>query len=105
LLTRKGVFDYFAQDLSTSEKDLVFATQGATQGDILDTPINSAAWHDKPSWFVIAENDQAISPQQEKDTAKRMGAHTLTVQSSHLPMLSVPDKVAAFMIEAIASFK
>jgi hypothetical protein len=45
-----------------------------------------------------------ISPDQEKDTAKRMGAKTLTLPTSHLPMLSQPAKVADFVIEAAASF-
>jgi pimeloyl-ACP methyl ester carboxylesterase len=103
LLTRKGVLEDFAQDLSVEEKSLILATQGATQSAILATPIKKAAWHSKPSWFVIASNDRAISPEQEISTAKRMGAKTLTLPSSHLPMLSQPEKVAAFVIEAAAS--
>src|SRR5450631_3464262 len=94
LLTHKGVFDFFAQDLAPAEKELVLAAQGATQGAILATPIKKAAWHSKPSWFVIASNDQTISPEQEASTAKRMGAKTLTVASRHVPMLSHPEQVA-----------
>jgi pimeloyl-ACP methyl ester carboxylesterase len=103
LLTRKGVFDYFAQDLTPEEKELVLAAQGATQSAILSTPIKKAAWHTKPSWFVVASNDQAISPDQESSTAKRMGAKILTLSSSHLPMLSHPQEVAEFVIEAAAA--
>jgi hypothetical protein len=54
---------------------------------------------------VIASNDRAISPEQEASTAKRMGSKTLTVASSHLPMLSQPEKVAEFVIEALGSFE
>jgi pimeloyl-ACP methyl ester carboxylesterase len=103
MLTRDGVFDHFGQDLTPAEKELVLAAQGATQGAILATTIGKAAWHFKPSWFVIASNDHAIAPEQEESTAKRMGAKTLTLASSHLPMLSQPDKVAAFIIEAAES--
>jgi pimeloyl-ACP methyl ester carboxylesterase len=103
LLTRKGIFDYFAQDLAPEEKELVFAAQGATQSAILSTPIKKAAWHTKPSWFVVASNDQAISPDQESSTAKRMGAKILTLSSSHLPMLSHPQEVADFVVEAAAA--
>jgi pimeloyl-ACP methyl ester carboxylesterase len=81
----------------------VFATQGATNGAVLGTPIKTAAWYTKPSWFVIAANDRMISPDQEKDTAKRMGAKTLTLPTSHLAMLAQPEKVANFVIEAAAS--
>jgi pimeloyl-ACP methyl ester carboxylesterase len=103
MLTRKGVEESFAQDLTQNEKDLIFATQAATQSAVLGTPITKAAWHSKPSWFVIASNDRAIAPEQEIATAKRMGSKTLTLPSSHLPMLSHPADVAAFILEAVAS--
>jgi pimeloyl-ACP methyl ester carboxylesterase len=104
MLTLKGVMEDFAQDLTPEEKALVFAVQGATQSAILGTPIKAAAWHTKPSWFVVASNDRTIAPEQELSTAKRMGAKILTVASSHLAMLSKPQEVAAFVIEAAASF-
>jgi pimeloyl-ACP methyl ester carboxylesterase len=103
VLTEKGVRESFAQDLSPAEQSLVFAVQGATQSVILGTPIKKAAWHSKPSWFVIASNDRTIAPEQEISTAKRMGAKTLTLATSHLAMLAQPEKVADFVIEASAS--
>lgn len=103
LLTPQGVIEDFAQDLSTEEKNVMVATQAATQGAILGTPITKAAWHSKPSWFVIASNDRAISPEQEISTAKRMGAKTLTLATSHVAMLAKPKEVADFMVEAAAS--
>ena len=105
MLTEKGVRESFAQDLSPAEQCLVFAVQGATQGAILGTPIKKAAWHSKPSWFVIAANDRTIAPEQELSTAKRMSAKTLTVASSHLAMLAQPEKVADFVTEAAASIE
>ena len=74
LLTAKGVKEDFAQDLPDEEQRLLLATQAATQAALLSTPIKAAAWHKKPSWFVVAANDRAISPEQEKMTAKRMNA-------------------------------
>jgi pimeloyl-ACP methyl ester carboxylesterase len=103
MLTPKGVKEDFAQDLSPADQSLVLAVQGATQSAILSTPIKKAAWHSKPSWFVIAANDRTIAPEQEISTAKRMGAKTLTLPTSHLAMLAQPDKVADFVIEAAAS--
>jgi pimeloyl-ACP methyl ester carboxylesterase len=103
LLTEKGLLEDFAQDLSTGEKQTMLATQAPTQGALLSTPIKKAAWRTKPSWFVIASNDRAISPEQEAFTAKRMNAKTLTLPSSHVAMLAQPQKVADFIIEAAAS--
>jgi pimeloyl-ACP methyl ester carboxylesterase len=103
LLTPKGVKECFAQDLIPEEQEVLLATQGATQGAILGTPIPSAAWHTKPSWFVVASNDRTISPEQEKATAERMGAKILTVPTSHVAMLAKPKEVAEFIIEAANS--
>ena len=105
LLTAKGVRENFAQDLPAGEKSIMVATQSATQGALLATTIKAVAWRTKPSWFVIAANDRTISPEQEISTAKRMNAQTLTLPSSHVPMLSHPDEVAAFVIEAASSIK
>jgi len=103
LLTAKGIAEDFAQDLSAEEKSTMVVTQGAIQGTILATRITKAAWHTKPSWVVISENDRAISPDQQKSTAKRMKAKTLSVPTSHVAMLAKPKEVAEFIAEAAAS--
>jgi pimeloyl-ACP methyl ester carboxylesterase len=71
---------------------------------VFGTAIKKAAWRSKPNWFVVAENDRAISPDQERSTAERMKAKILSLPTSHLPMLSQPQKVADFVIEAAKSF-
>jgi pimeloyl-ACP methyl ester carboxylesterase len=103
LLTEKGIYEDFAQDLSSEEKKLLVATQGPTQGAILGTVISHAAWHDKPSWVVIATNNRTIAPEQQKFTANRMGATILTLATSHVSMLAMPGEVADFIVEAAST--
>ena len=103
VLSEKGVMESFAQDLHEEERKLIHAVQGPTHNSILSTPIKHAAWHTKPSWFVVAQNDRVIAPEQEKATAERMKAKILTLQTSHLPMLAQPQKVADFIVSAAAS--
>jgi pimeloyl-ACP methyl ester carboxylesterase len=103
LVSPKGIRESFAQDLSPAEQQLVLATQGPFQSSIFGTPIPAAAWQTKPSWFVVASNDRAISPQQEKATAERMGAKILTLPTSHVAMLAKPKEVASLIIEAAQS--
>ena len=100
VLTPKGVMEDFAPDLSIAERDILLATQTPTQGAALGTEISTAAWRSKPSWFVVASNDRMISPEQERVTAKRMNAKTLTLPTSHVPMLSRPKEVADFIGQA-----
>jgi pimeloyl-ACP methyl ester carboxylesterase len=105
LLTPTGVMDDFAQDLTLAERKTMVSTQAATQGAILGTPITDAAWHTKPSWFVIASNDRTISPEQEKFTAERMKAKTLILPTSHVAMIAKPKEVTAFIADAAASLQ
>jgi pimeloyl-ACP methyl ester carboxylesterase len=97
VITPKGILEDFAQDLPLAEKTLLIATQGPTQSAALGATITTAAWHTKPSWFVIASNDRMISPEQERVTAKRMNATTLTLATSHVAMLAKPKEVADFI--------
>ena len=102
--TPKGILEDFAPDLPIAEQQLLLATQTPTQGAALGSPVTTAAWHTKPTWFVIAANDRMIAPDQERETAKRMHSETLVLGTSHVPMLVKPKEVADF-ITAAASGK
>jgi hypothetical protein len=62
----------------------------------------SDAWKSKPSWYIVAKNDRTVHPDMERFVAKRMGATTTEVASSHVPMLFHPD-VVINVIRAAAS--
>jgi pimeloyl-ACP methyl ester carboxylesterase len=83
----------FAGDLPQQEQDLVWATQGVPDADLFNQKLPGTAWRTKPSWYVVANNDQTVNPELERFVAKRMGAHTYDVDSSHVAMLSHPDFV------------
>ncbi len=104
-LTPKGVADDFAQDLTEAEKKLVTATQGPWAASCFGATITTAAWKTKPSWFVIASNDRAIPPALEKAEAETMKATSITLPSSHVPMLSHPKEVAELIEQAAAGSK
>lgn len=104
VLTPKGVMEDFAPDLSQAERSILVATEAPTQGAALGASITSAAWRMKPDWFVVASNDRMIDPAQERDSARKMNARVLSVETSHVPMLSKPSAVADFIVDA-AAFK
>lgn len=103
VFTSKGIHEDFGQDLSLPEQDLLFATQNPTSASVFGATITSAAWHTKPSWCIIASNDHMINPDYERFAAKRMGAKTLTLPTSHVAMLAKPNEVADFIIAAAAN--
>jgi pimeloyl-ACP methyl ester carboxylesterase len=83
----------FAGDLPEQEQRLVWATQAVPDADLFNQKLNGTAWRSKPSWYIVANNDRTVQPDLERFAAKRMGAHTYDVDSSHVAMLSHPDFV------------
>jgi pimeloyl-ACP methyl ester carboxylesterase len=91
-LLPEGV-EYFAGDLSKEEQQLVWATQAVPDPDLFNQKVEGTAWRSKPSWYIVAKNDHTVQPELERFVAKRMGATTTEVDSSHVVMLSKPSVV------------
>jgi pimeloyl-ACP methyl ester carboxylesterase len=99
-ITPQGIEDDFAQDLTPVEKSTLAITQHPTSASVLGTPVTTAAWHTKPSWFIVAEEDRVIDPALERSMAATIHAKTSEVKSSHVVMLSKPDFVAHVIEDA-----
>jgi pimeloyl-ACP methyl ester carboxylesterase len=99
-MSSEGINSYFAQDLSEEDRNTLYVTQvpWAAKGTL--TKISKAAWKNKPSWCIIGLNDETIPPALTKTEAKMISATTLELRSSHVPMLSQPNKVSEFIISA-----
>jgi pimeloyl-ACP methyl ester carboxylesterase len=93
--------DSFAGDLTEQEKKLVWATQTVPVPNLFDGKAGGTAWKSKPSWYVVAKNDRTIQPDCERFLAKRMGATTTEVASSHVVMLSQPQVVIDVIQKAV----
>src|SRR6185436_10529411 len=83
----------FAGDLPEQEQQLVWATQGVPAADLFNQKVEGVAWKSKPSWYIVAKNDRTVNPELQRFVAKRMGATTTEVESSHVVMLSHPKAV------------
>jgi pimeloyl-ACP methyl ester carboxylesterase len=90
----------FAQDLPRAQTDVMAATQGSIAASAFATKIHTPAWTSKPSWYIVCRNDRMIQPQLERALAKKIHATTIEIDSSHVPMLSQPQRVAQFIINA-----
>jgi pimeloyl-ACP methyl ester carboxylesterase len=83
----------FAGDLPEQEQKLVWATHIPPDADLFNQKVEGTAWRTKPSWYIVANDDRTVHPELERFAAKRMGAHTYDINSSHVPMLSHPGAV------------
>ena len=85
--------DNFAGDLTEEEKQVVFAAANPPTAQLFNQKAPGVAWRDKPSWSIVATNDHTVHPDLERFAAKRMGATTTELASSHVAMLSQPEAV------------
>ena len=67
--------------------------------------VTHAAWHDKPTWYLITEDDHALPPVVQHLLATQVRAQTMTLRSSHLSLVSHPREVADFIGRAAANKK
>lgn len=92
----------FASGVDPVTAKVLYAAQqplaGGSLGDIMTEP----AWKSLPSWYLVAENDQAIPADAERLFAQRMGATTTEVPAGHLPMITHQAEVAN-LIETAAT--
>jgi len=103
LLSRAGVNNDVAQDLTPTEQAVFWSVQRPLGMHAFNDKITTAAWHSKPTWYVIADNDRTVPTQAQVDAAERMSAKTIHLQSSHVPMLSQPEAIGDFITRAAKS--
>jgi pimeloyl-ACP methyl ester carboxylesterase len=99
-LPRDDFVGHFAADLPPEEAGVMFATQQPLSAAALEDVVGDPAWKHVPTWYVVAQDDEAIPPDAERLFAGRMGATTIEIPSSHVVMTSHPDEVAELIEQA-----
>ena len=93
--------NHFAANVDPVRARVMYAVQQplamSAFGDVMGVP----AWKARPSWYLVATDDQALPPAAERQFAARMGATTVEIPSSHVAMVSHPGDVAQ-LIETAA---
>jgi len=99
-LSPKGINEFFAQDVLPEERKVIYATQVNWAASATQEKVYDPAWKTKPSWLIVAAKDGMINPDLQRFKAKLINATTLELNSSHVPMVSQPEKVVTFIIGA-----
>lgn len=102
-LPEDDVVQHFAADVDPVEARVMYAVQQPLAASTLDDVMTAPAWKTLPTWFAVAQHDEVIPPDAERQFAQRMGATTIEVDSSHVVMISHPDEVTAFIESAVAA--
>ncbi len=90
----------FAADVSERDLSVLSAAQKPINSQTFGQVYEAPAWKDIRSWYLFANNDQAINPNLQRLFAKRMNATTREVDSSHVPFVSQPSAVTEIIKEA-----
>ncbi|MDR6632646.1 pimeloyl-ACP methyl ester carboxylesterase [Phyllobacterium sp. 1468] len=65
-----------------------------------EAPVTTAAWHDKPTFYVVSTKDKVIAPEAQKMFAARIKAETTEVAGSHASLVVHAKEVAAVIEKA-----
>jgi pimeloyl-ACP methyl ester carboxylesterase len=95
----------FAQDVPAAHAAVMAATQGPIALKAFGEKTSVAAWKNRPSWYIVSKNDRMIQPELERAFAKKLGARTTELPTSHVPQQSRPAEVAKVILDAVAASK
>lgn len=96
-----GFASAFAQHASPKQNALFAATQRPIAVACIQERMQRPTWKEKPSWFLIAEEDRMISPTAQKFMADRMGAKMRSEKVDHMPLVTAPELVVEIIREAM----
>ena len=91
----------FAPDVPRAQAEFGARSQVLAAASVFTTPLTAAAWKTKPSWGIVAGNDQIINPDLERWYYARAKSRTIEIKgASHSVYESHPKEVAAVITNA-----
>lgn len=90
----------FAADLPKAQADFMYASQGRFAAAALDAKVTKAPWKTKPSYGIVATQDEAILPSIQRKMYKKGNADITEIKGSHAVFISHPQEVADVIIKA-----
>jgi pimeloyl-ACP methyl ester carboxylesterase len=99
-LTEAAFLRDFAGDLPEARARVLYAVQQPFHKALLTGKTQHAAWRSKPSFYAVSTEDRTINPDLERFMAKRMGATTIEIKSSHLSLIAHPKEVTDLILQA-----
>ena len=102
-LSVEDLVEHFATDVDRPRARVMWAVQQALASSAFTDVMGPPAWKSLPTWYLVAQNDEALPPDAERQFAARMGATTVEIPASHVAMVSHPTEVAQLIEQAAQS--
>ena len=90
----------FAGGVPAERAHALYAVQSRNLSTLPSERTTKASLHNKPSWYQVSTQDRTINPDLERFLAHRMGAHVIEIETSHLSLITEPQRVAALILAA-----
>jgi pimeloyl-ACP methyl ester carboxylesterase len=87
-------------DVDPARSRVMYAVQQPLATSAFTDVMGTPAWKSLPSWYLVAQNDEALPPDAQRQFAERMGATTVEIPSSHVAMVSHPTEVGELIEKA-----
>ena len=92
--------DAFAQDVNTTEADIMAIAQKPFNQSIFTEPSGPPAWKQLKTWYQVSDSDHMIPPDTQRMFAQRMNATTISIDTSHASYIAHPDEIAQLILDA-----
>src|SRR5258708_15077222 len=89
-LSEDDFVNHFAADVDPVRARVMYAVQQPLAASAFRDVMGVPAWKTRPSWYLVAADDEAIPPDVERMFASRMGATTAQIPPSPPPTLPHP---------------
>jgi pimeloyl-ACP methyl ester carboxylesterase len=91
----------FAQNASKDELAVLAAVQRPISPACITVKMERPLWKERPSWFLVAEQDRMIVWENQRFMAERMKARIRSHPVDHTPLVTAPSTVVDLLREAL----
>ncbi|MGB7975806.1 MAG: alpha/beta hydrolase [Roseiarcus sp.] len=93
----------FAPNASKEELAVLAAVQRPISPACITVKVERPLWKDRPSWFLVAEQDRMIVEDNHRFMAERMKAQVRSHPVDHTPLVTASSTVVDIIREAISA--
>ena len=93
----------FAQNAAPQELAVLAAVQRPLSPACINVAVDRPLWKDRPTWYLVAEQDRMIVHENQRFMAERMKARVRVHPVDHTAMVTAPSVVVDIIREAMAA--
>jgi pimeloyl-ACP methyl ester carboxylesterase len=91
----------FAQNAAVEEVAVLAAVQRPIAPACITVPVDRPLWKDRPTWYLVAEEDRMIVHENQRFMAERMKSRVHPHRVDHAPLVTAPSAVVDIIRAAI----